>query len=180
MHHMHAWCLHEAQKGIRSPGNGVTDGCELLCGCRTQVLWKSSQCSFLRSISPAWLGFVFLFYLGGFVFRVCLGQSHGVQAGLKLAIYTRIHICIPSYPRMTLNLPPGSWDCSQAPLHLTSFSVGDATPGHQECYEMLHKHSVTELHPSACAHAGACACACAHTTLNLAYRRGWLSVDCCG
>lgn len=103
------------------------------------------------SLQPGWGFFCFLFYLGGFVFRVCLGQSHGVQAGLKLAIYTRIHICIPSYPRVTLNfLPPGSWDCSQAPLHLTSFSVGDATPGHHECYEMLRKHPATELAQCAC------------------------------
>ena len=32
VHHMCAWCPQKPEEGVRSPGTGGTDGCELLCG----------------------------------------------------------------------------------------------------------------------------------------------------
>jgi hypothetical protein len=39
------WCLWGPEEGIGSPGTGVTDGCELLCGCwnRTWVLCQEQE-----------------------------------------------------------------------------------------------------------------------------------------
>jgi E3 ubiquitin-protein ligase NEDD4 len=33
VHHMHTWCLWRPEEGVGSPGIGVTDSCELPCGC---------------------------------------------------------------------------------------------------------------------------------------------------
>ena len=33
MYHVCAWCLWWPEEGIGSPGTGVTDSCELPCGC---------------------------------------------------------------------------------------------------------------------------------------------------
>lgn len=33
VYHMHAWCPQRSEEGIRSPGTGVPDNCELPCGC---------------------------------------------------------------------------------------------------------------------------------------------------
>ena len=33
VYHMHAWSLQKPEEGIRTPGTGVTDGCETPCGC---------------------------------------------------------------------------------------------------------------------------------------------------
>jgi hypothetical protein len=33
----------EARKGVRAPGTGVTNACELPCKCRIQDLWENRQ-----------------------------------------------------------------------------------------------------------------------------------------
>ena len=46
-----AWCAWRLEKGMLSPGTGITDGCELPCESRVSpgypvwVLWMSSKCS---------------------------------------------------------------------------------------------------------------------------------------
>lgn len=52
VHHMHAIPVRQ-EKGVGSPETGVTNNCNLLCGCwnQTQGLWKSSQgCSPLNHV----------------------------------------------------------------------------------------------------------------------------------
>lgn len=46
IYHRHAWCLWKTKEGIRSPGAGVTEGCEPPCGCWEQNLGLlESKCS---------------------------------------------------------------------------------------------------------------------------------------
>jgi hypothetical protein len=47
VHHTHALYLKWSEEGIRSPGTGVTGGCEPLCGVgnQVQVYSKSNKCS---------------------------------------------------------------------------------------------------------------------------------------
>ena len=33
VHHLHAWCLKGPEEEVKSPSNGVTEGCELSYGC---------------------------------------------------------------------------------------------------------------------------------------------------
>ena len=33
VHHKHAWCLQRPEEPARTPGTGVSDGCELAWGC---------------------------------------------------------------------------------------------------------------------------------------------------
>ena len=38
-HHIYSWCPQRPEEGARSPGTGLTGGCEPPCGC-----WESNLC----------------------------------------------------------------------------------------------------------------------------------------
>lgn len=53
VYYVHAWCPRRPEEGVRSPGTGVTGGCEPPCGCwqphsplqELQVLWADELLS---------------------------------------------------------------------------------------------------------------------------------------
>lgn len=50
--HLCAWHLQRPDKGIRSPGSGITDGCDWLCGCWELKLSPLEEQQALLSPSP--------------------------------------------------------------------------------------------------------------------------------
>lgn len=50
---MHAWYLRRSEKSIRSPGTGVTDGCEPPCGCCESNLCPLEEQQMLLTPKPA-------------------------------------------------------------------------------------------------------------------------------
>lgn len=73
VYHLHTWYLQRPKEGIDSTGNGITDGCQMACGCCTQtwVLRKGRAVKSLPlmaglSLGPPVLGFlqIFLFSYG--------------------------------------------------------------------------------------------------------------------
>lgn len=97
VHHVHGYCWWRTEEGVRSPGTGITDSCELSCMCVLGIKSRSSN----RTVSSLnhWTSFQTLFV------RLSISASFWPTGWLTdLPTYLPAHhasqvsVCSPSSP----------------------------------------------------------------------------------